>query len=75
MYVCTLLLTWSHLSCYFSWGSSLGKGLKYISISTTAYILVGMVCAQVIWIYLGTHMCYPVLPGVAHVLLYTRVYY
>ena len=36
------------LSVYFSWGSSLVKELKYISVSTTAYILVRMVCAQVI---------------------------
>ena len=36
------------LGAYFSWDSSLGKELKYISVSTTAYILVGMVRAQVI---------------------------
>ena len=50
------------LNVYFSWGSSLGKELKYISISTTAYILVRMVCAQVIYVDLPGHA--HVLPGV-----------
>ena len=36
----------------------MGKELKYISISTTVYILVRMVCVQVIRIYLGMHMHY-----------------
>ena len=43
----SLLLTRSTF-IYYQWGSSLGLELKYISVSTTAYILVRMVCAQVI---------------------------
>ena len=44
------------LSCKLSWGSFLGKELKYISISTTAYILIGNGLCAGIKIYLGTHV-------------------